>query len=504
MRVPLLAGSRLTVVDAPSDSIVLRPPPPEEPLADVGAAVREALRFPLAGGSLEQLVQPGGRATVVVEPPALPIPSAVRDPRQEALAAAVGALEEVGIPLANQTILVAGGLARRAGAREVEGLVAHDVARRFAGKVEVHDAADPDLVELDAAGRIPLRVHRALVETDVVVVVSAAESVLHGGPAALLGAAGAEALRAAGAYSLLETAASLGWRMGVELERALLRRVPVVGASLALNPPVVTGAFHGYPHDYRALERIAASPVRLAFRLMPGGVRSRLLASIPRELTATAVLGGPPSVAHVEALLRGVEARAARIDEPLDTVVIGIPATTPHLPRERPNPVLAAYLALGFALRLWRDAFPVADGGTAVLLSPFDRRFPHPTQSPYRPFFNALRVLGSRAATEPRELAGAERAAAADGRAIAEYRSGRSVHPLQPFADWAACLPAMERLGSVLVAGCRDALAARQFGFVPTRSLGAALAMARARAGDGARIGYLVAPPYFPIRTGRG
>jgi hypothetical protein len=503
VQVPLLAGSRLTVVEAPADSVVLRPPPPEEPLADVGAAVREALRFPLAGRSLDQLVQPGGRATIVVEPPALPIPSAIRDPRQEALAAAVGELEDVGVPLRNQTILVAGGLARRVGAREVEGLVSPEVARRFAGKVEVHDAADPHLVEVGAAGRIPLRVHKALVETDLVVVVSAAETVLHGGPATLLGAAGANALRTAGAYSLLETAASLGWRISVELERALLRRVPVIGASLALNPPVVTGAFHGYPHDQRALERIAGSPVRLAFRVTPGGIRSRLLASIPRELTATAVLGGPPSVAHVEALLRGVEARAARLHEPLDALVIGIPATTPHLPRERPNPVLAAYLGLGFALRLWRDAFPVADEGTAVLLSPFDRRFPHPTQAPYRPFFNALRVLGSRAATEPQELAAAERAAAEDARAIAEYRSGRSAHPLQPFADWAACLPAVERLGSVLVAGCRDAMAARQFGFVPTRSLGAALAMARARAGDGARIGYLVAPPYFPIRTGR-
>jgi hypothetical protein len=503
VRVPLLTGSRLTVVDAPPDALVLRPPPPEQPLADVGAAVREALRFPLAGRSIEQLAVRGGRATIVVEPPALPIPSAVRDPRQDALAAAVAELEEVGVPLQRQTILVAGGLARRAGAHELESLVPHELARRFTGKVEVHDAADPGLADLGVARRVPLRVHRALVETDLVVVVGAAESVLHGGPATLLGAAGPEALRASSAYSLLETAASLGWRLGVELERALLGRVPVIGASLALNPPVVTGAFHGYPHDHRALERIAASPVRLAFRLAPGAVRSRLLGSIPRELTATAVLGGPPSVAHIEALLRGVEARAVRLDEPLDTVVVGIPATTPYLPRERPNPVLAAYLGLGLALRLWRDGFPVADGGTAILLSPFDRRFPHPSQSPYRTFFNALRALGSRAATEPLELAVVERAAASDGRAIAEYRNGRACHPVQPFADWAACLPAVERLGAVLVAGCRDALAARQFGFVPTRSLGAALAMAQARADDGAKVGFLVAPPYFPIRMGR-
>lgn len=502
MKVPLLAGSRLTVVDVPPDAIVLRPPPPTEPLADVRAAAAEALRFPLAGRSLEELATRGGRATIVVEPTAIPIPSAVRDPRQDALAATVAELERAGVPLGRQTILVACGLGRKAGTHELEALVPHELARRFAGTLEVHDAAASDLVELGTAGRVPLRVNRALVETDLVVVVTAAESVLDGGPASLLAAGGTEALRAAGAYSLLETAASHGWRLGIELERALSSRVPLIGASLSLNPPVVTGAFHGYPYDHRALERIAASPVRLVFRLAPGVVRSRLLGSIPRELTATSVLGGPPSVAHVEALLRAVEARAAHLDEALDVVVVGIPATTPHLPRERPNPVLAAYLGLGLALRLWRDSFPVADGGTAILLHPFDRRFPHPSQAPYRTFFNALRALGSRAATEPQELAAAERAAGADVRAIEQYRAGRSCHPLLPFADWAACLPAVERLGAVFVAGSRDALAARQFGFVPTRNLSTALAMAQAREADRPpRVGFLVAPPYFPIRT---
>ncbi len=476
--------------------------PPAEPLADVGAAVGEALRFPLAGRPLEQLALRGGRATIVVEPPGLPIPSAVRDPRQEALAAAVSELERVGVALERQTILVAGGLGRKVGPHELESLVPHELARRFSGKLEVHDAADPDLVDLGNGGRIPLRVNRALVDTDLVVVVSAAESVLQGGPAALLGAGGPEALRAASADSLLETAASPGWRLGSELERELSKRVPLIGASLSLNPPVVTGAFHGYPHDHRALERIAASPVRLAFRLAPGAIRTRLLGSIPRELTATSVLGGLPSIAHVEALLRGVEARAARLDSPLDIVVIGIPATTPHLPRERPNPVLAAYLGLGLALRLWRDAFPVADGGTAILLHPFDRRFPHPSQSPYRTFFNALRALGSRAATEPQSSPSQSaplRPTRAQSTSIA---AAAPATLLLPFVEWAGCLPAVERLGAVLVAGSRDAMAARQFGFVPTRNLSTALSMARARTSGSPRVGFLVAPPYFPIRTG--
>jgi hypothetical protein len=499
-RIPLLAGSQLQVVEPPDDAVVLRAPPPVEALTDVGAAVREALRFPLAGASLEELVPRGGRVTIVVEPPALPIPSAPRDPRRAALAATVAELERVGVPLERQTLLVAGGLARRPSQRELEYVVAPELARRFSGGVEIHDVERPDLVELGQEAGVPLRVNPVLVETDAVVVVSSAETLIHGGPAALVAASGAEAIRMSGAYSLLETAASGGWRLAGALERELANRVPVIAASLTLNPPGVTGAFHGYPHDARALERIAASPVRLLFRAAPGAIRSRLLTSIPRELTATAVFGGPPSVAHVEALLRGVDARSAKLDGPLDVAVIGVPATTPYLPRQRPNPVLVAHLALGFALRLWRDGFPLTEGGTAILLSPFDRRFPHPVQTPYRTFFNALRTLGTRAAHEPAAWAEAERAAAADPRALKAYREGRSCHPLLPFADWAACLPTVERLGSVLVAGCRDALAARQFGFVPSRNLAAALAMARARGGGEPRVGYLVAPPYFPIR----
>src|SRR4029078_8645521 len=94
---------------------------------------------------------------------------------------------------------------------------------------------------------------------------------------------------------------------------------------------------------------------------------------------------------HAEALLRGTEERARSLGQPLDAICLGVPGTTPYLPRERPNPLLAAYLGLGLALRLWRDAFPVVDGGTAILVHPFERRFPG-SQVPYRIFFGAARI----------------------------------------------------------------------------------------------------------------
>jgi hypothetical protein len=497
-RVPLLCGSRLVVADAGEEATVVAPPPPlGEAIADVAAAVRDALRFPLAGEPLEALVPRAGRATILVEPPALPIPGSARDPRQAALTAAADELERIGVPTDRQTILVAAGLGRRPGRRVVESLVTPEFARRFHGEVVVHDAEDPGLVDLGSSGNVPLRLSRALVEADTVVTVGAAETVLHGGPASLLAASGAETVRAAGADSLLETHSAPGWELALELERLLGRRVPLIGASLTLDLPRLAGTFRGYPYEPAAVERIARSRLARGMRLLPSRLRTRLLAALPLELRASAAFGGPPSVAHAEALLRSVETVSASLDEPLDTVCIGIPPTTLTLPRERPNPVAAAALGLGYALRLWRDAFPVREGGTAILVNPFRRRFAHPTQQPYRAFFQAART-GREAAT----LADAERQVATDPRAIEAYRVGRTCHPRLPFADWDACGPALDRLGAVLVAGCRDATAARLLGFVPTHGISAALEMARGLGGDAHRVGFLLSPPYFPVRVG--
>lgn len=494
-RVPLLSGSRLVLADAPPGSVVLRPRPPADAIADVAAAVRDAFRYPLAGEPLERLVKRGGRVTVVVEPSSLPIPATPRDPRQRALAATLDELERLGVRDEQQTLLVACGLERRPRAQQLDYIVEPHLARRFHGRAVVHDAEDPALVDL-GGGR---RVNPALLDADAVIVVTAAETVLHGGPAALLGACDAATVRAAGAVSLLETSSSSGWKAAVAVERALIARgTPVIGISLTLCNPRVTGALHGFPYAADAGDLIAADPLRHVYGLLPAGLRDRVLRAFPQELSALAAYAGPPSVAHAEALLRAIEARSAPLGAPLDAICVGIPDTTPHLPRERPNPVLAAALGLGLALRLWRDAFPVADGGTAILCGGFQRRFAHPTQAPYRGLLHAV----TRHGRTSEELAGAERAAATDERALREYRAGRTCHPLLPYADWAGCQPALARLGAVVVAGCRDAAAAQALGFVPAASVSAALAMAHGRAGGAPRIGFLQAPPFFPIAVG--
>jgi hypothetical protein len=482
VKIPVVSGSRVAVVNAPGDAVVLRPPPPVETVPEIGAAVRDAVRFPLAGEPLETLVTPGGTATIVLDHPSLPMPSAQADPRQEALFAVVDELERLGLPSQRQTLLVAGGLERRAGRKERERLGTPELARRFHGRVEVHDVESPELVEIGTIDGLPLRVNPLLVQSDLVVTLTAAETVLNGGPAALLAAGGPEALRHAGAHSLLEATGSRGWDLGLVLERALAEHVALLGISLVLDHPRLGGALRGFPYDRGVAERIVRSPLATGFRALPSFARRQVLRSLPVELGMVGAYAGPPSVAHAEALLRAVEARSVPLEEKLDAICIGVAPSTAHLPRESPNPLLAAYVALGIALRLWRDDFPLVDGGTAILVHPFNRRFPG-SQRPYRTFFGAAR-------TPEREA-----------RLRADYTAGRSAHPLLPDADWDACRPALERLGAVIVAGCRDAVAARMLGFVPAHGVTAALDMARGRAGGDPRIGFILSPPYFPIRV---
>src|SRR5438067_1768313 len=125
--------------------------------------------------------------------------------------------------------------------------------------------------------------------TDVVVVVSAAETVLHGGPATLLAAADAETQRRATAGSLLETRGSEGWRLASLVERTLAARVPLFGLSLVLNHPQFTGLLRGYPYEPAAAERIARSPLRVAFNAAPEAVRLSVLRSLRGTRTASAL-----------------------------------------------------------------------------------------------------------------------------------------------------------------------------------------------------------------------
>src|SRR5262249_61870427 len=90
---------------------------------------------------------------------------------------------------ARRPLLLAAGPARRPDRRQIDTFVSPELARRFHGRVVVHDAEADDLVDIGTSGHVGLHVNPTLTNADVVVVVSAAETVVNGGPAALVAAA---------------------------------------------------------------------------------------------------------------------------------------------------------------------------------------------------------------------------------------------------------------------------------------------------------------------------
>ena len=175
-RVPLLSGTRLVVASAPADARVLRPPAPGR-ATDVEAATNEALRFPLDGEPLEALAarrgagDDRGRAARAARRQ-----RAGRSARRCAIAAVIEALEELGVPTEHQTLLVAGGLARRASRARDRG-ARHAGVRAAAFTAGWWCTTPPTRT---SPGSLPTRPgyasRRELVETDLVVVVSAAET----------------------------------------------------------------------------------------------------------------------------------------------------------------------------------------------------------------------------------------------------------------------------------------------------------------------------------------
>ena len=189
-----------------------------------------------------------------------------------------------------------------------------------------HDAESPDLVEVGQPGRRPSargqpRARRDRPRRDRHRRGDRSER--RPGRAARGGRARTRCERRS-AYSLLETSASRGWKLAVELERALAdaraaaRRLPdVLDHPRARRCPRAA-----IPTTAEAVDRIVRSPLARPFGVLPGPVRATAVLRLGCRASsaALAAFAGPPSVAHAEALLRGVDSksvearRAARRD----------------------------------------------------------------------------------------------------------------------------------------------------------------------------------------------
>lgn len=159
MLVDLAYGSSQLTVELPSDTLVVAPED-RAGVADELSAVRDALRSPVAGPPLGEIVAPGTKVAIAVCDGTRP------QPRRPMLSAV---LEEISgkADLDDVVVLVATGTHRANTPAELEAMFGEELVAKV--RIVNHDARDAaNLVNLGAMGNgVPVKLNREWVDADV-------------------------------------------------------------------------------------------------------------------------------------------------------------------------------------------------------------------------------------------------------------------------------------------------------------------------------------------------
>jgi len=276
VRVDLAYGRHGSSVEVPDRAQVVEPHDLPA-LDDEQGAITAALRSPLVGPPLAELVRGAGRVAVVFPDLTRPMPN------RTVLPPLLAELERAGVPDERITLLCATGTHRQATAPEMEELVGPGIVARYA--IVDHDATGADHVPVGAVDGVPVLLQREYVEADARIVTGFVE------PHFFAGFSGGPKAVCPGLAATVTT-----------LEAHHPRRIADARATF------VTRA--GNPvHDF----------VRAAAALAPPHLS--LDVAINRARRVTAVFAGPLPEAH-DAACEFVQASAVRdVDAPFDLVV---------------------------------------------------------------------------------------------------------------------------------------------------------------------------------------
>jgi hypothetical protein len=500
------AGESLRLERLPVGSRIVYPPPPLKGLADVEAAIADALDSPLGMDPLDALLRPGMRLTIAFDDVSLPLPP-MRTPdiRQRVIEQVLERAYRAGVDdihliaaLAVHRRMTPGELRRAVGSRVFEEF--------FPDRLYNHDAEDPaGIVRLDdtAHGEV-VELSRRATESDLLVYVNINLVTMDGGHKSVAVGLGTYAsLRAHHTVHALRHSRSFMDPEASELHHSAARQgevveaaVPVFHIETTLNNDMYGDPlrFLGRPEArWTAREQALFAALKRSTDRMSPKLRRAAFHRTASPYAATGVTAGAVAPVHAVSLERCAAQQAVRVRGQADVVTAGLPYVGPYNVNSIMNPVLVMCLGLGYFFNLYRGVPLVREGGVMIFTHPVTREF-HPVHHPsYIDFFEE--VLAE--TTDPAEIERRfERAYAEDEWYRHLYRTSHAYHGVHPFYMWYWGAHALEHLGEVIFVG-GDPGACRRMGFRRSDTLRDALEMAEQVVGRDPSVTHFHCPPLF-------
>lgn len=141
------------------------------PVADLRAALQEALRRPLDLPPLRELAKPGWKVTVAFDDPTVPCYGPVWEP---AIRSVLEELEHAGVKKRDVTLLCANALHRKFTRGELGKVIGKELVQEFGYRLLCHDAEDPENLSFLGATRsgYDVEINRRVTDSDLTIYIN--------------------------------------------------------------------------------------------------------------------------------------------------------------------------------------------------------------------------------------------------------------------------------------------------------------------------------------------
>jgi hypothetical protein len=459
--------------------IIPGPPPSATPLPDSAADFRRALEHPIGMPPLGDLVGKGARVTIGIQDGRQPsYHPDDEDLRILGLPILMELLQQQGVRPEDIHVKVANALHRMWTRKELTQILGPRLPYTLGGRLSCTDAADPgQYVALGMTRRgLEVMVHRAVLESDLFIFLSAPTSFFAGGwKSILVGMGSWESIR----YHHRPWPFASGHSVQDPRNSSFNKLLNEMGALIDAE-----------------LERRGRPPVLKVEGVLTTGTPQRFAAIDAGRIT-------PVREMHLDLMIAQL---VIDVEGQTDVLLVGMPDGDGYSRLSVFNPIHCRNRALSGLFGAYHEEPLVRRGGILVVANPFEPKWSLLNHPSYHALYHDV-LPATQDPVEVWDTHAEEYAHRPEF--VHKYRHGFAYHGAHPIILYGQGLYALSHLGGVFAAGVptEHAETARRVGFEPFPTVEAALGEAEARLGRQCTISYhphLAARSYYTRVHGDG